>query len=53
MPWPWTRAKLAEHWHCWPWQIDELIGAGYLDEINLQLKLLEIEAQAQKAVRRS
>ncbi len=42
-PWPYVRAKLAEHWGCLPPMVDELP----MSEIALQLKIWELEGSAQ------
>jgi hypothetical protein len=42
VPWAYVRRQIARAWGCRPWEVDE----APLDEVLLELKILEIEAQA-------
>jgi len=48
VPWPWTRWKVAQAWHCKPWEVDEAMDEGRSDEVALTIKLLNLESEYQR-----
>jgi hypothetical protein len=42
VPWVWIRKRIAEAWHCKPWEVDD----APMDEILLQCKLMNCESEA-------
>lgn len=48
MPWILTRHALSVRWHVPPWVVDE----APVDEIDTELRLMEIEAAAAATSRR-
>ena len=44
MPWVYLRRVVARAWNLPPWIVDE----APIDEVQLELKLLEMEGQARK-----
>ena len=51
MPWAYTRAVLAEHWHCLPLTVDA-IAQQDPGEINEALELMALRARADASRRR-
>ncbi|NJN53280.1 MAG: hypothetical protein HC804_00105 [Anaerolineae bacterium] len=44
VPWVYIRRRVAEQWHCKPWEVDD----APMDEVMTELRILELEAEAAK-----